>query len=140
MRAVQRDLPLLNDAPFLQTVTKLKRRPNVIVVCAAGCANMALEQMRAFSRPPVHICRLPGALELPDGPAGTVFLHDVAALMPGQQICLFDWLTDRGDVQVVSLTEASLFSEVQAGRFHEGLFYRLNTVSAETVEHPVRRP
>ena len=42
----------------------------------------------------------------------------------------YDWLDRFGEsVQVVSLTSVPLWPLVKAGRFLEGLFYRLNVVS-----------
>jgi hypothetical protein len=39
------------------------------------------------------------------------------------------WSGCRQDAQVISVTSAWLPALVECGRFHEGLFYRLNVVS-----------
>ena len=74
---------------------------------------------------------VPGPLELPAGGAETFFLHDIAALTEAQQITLYDWLNTRGrQAQVVSMTGSQILPLVESGRFHEGLFYRLNTITS----------
>ncbi len=85
----------------------------------------------------------PGLLEVADG--GTLFIDEVADMPLTTQAKILRVLTDQSfqrvggnrsikvDVRVVSATARDLASEIQAGRFREDLYYRLNVV-------PVRLP
>lgn len=85
----------------------------------------------------------PGLLEVADG--GTLFIDEVADMPPTTQAKILRVLTDQSfqrvggtravkvDVRVVSATARDLSAEIQAGRFREDLYYRLNVV-------PVRLP
>lgn len=118
-----------SEMPLLRSLTVQEMRPNLLVVCNNTSAEDAVEGLEALCRGPVTSCRLPGVLQLPSRKHGTLLLHDVAELTLSQQIALFDWLSTRpAELQVVSVTEQSLLSLVLAGRFLEGLYYRLNTL------------
>jgi two-component system NtrC family response regulator len=79
-----------------------------------------------------------GRFELADG--GTLFLDEVAEMTPALQVKLLRVLqemefervggvkTIKVDVRVVAATNKELKEEVEAGRFREDLFYRLNVV------------
>ena len=137
------DCVSLDQMPFLRSLTTQKRRPNLLVVCQEGSIDAAVCQVRALCTPPTDIFRLPGSLALPMRAGGTILLSDVSELTIGQQLELYDWMTLRPDVQVVSFTKAPLLSFVEAGHFLEGLFYRLNTVCILGHGRPgatVRRP
>jgi sigma54-dependent transcription regulator len=124
------DFVSFSDMDLLRALTTCERRPNLLVDCVDGGADGVLAQLQALCTEPFYSCRLPGALELPSDGTGTLLLHDVAALTIGQQVTLFDWLHQRrGSIQVVSVTERRLMGMVCDGRFLEGLFYRLNTIS-----------
>jgi transcriptional regulator of acetoin/glycerol metabolism len=120
-----------SDMELLRALTSSERRPNLMVDCTGGGAEDAvIAQLHLICAGPFRRCRLPGPLELPSDASGTLLLHDVAALTIGQQVALFDWLQRRrGSMQVVSITEQRLIGLVCNGRFLEGLFYRLNTIS-----------
>jgi transcriptional regulator of aromatic amino acid metabolism len=123
------DFLSFSEAALLRSLTSREHRPNLLVVCPDLISGDVLAELHASCTAPFHYCSLPGALQLPDPAAGTVVLHDVAALSLPQQIELFDWVgRHRRHVQVVSLTHQSLPDLVRSGRFLEGLFYRLNTV------------
>jgi Nif-specific regulatory protein len=77
-----------------------------------------------------------GRFELADG--GTIFLDEVAEIAPDVQVKLLRVLQEREivrvggvnsipcDVRVIAATNRNLKEEIQAGRFREDLFYRLN--------------
>lgn len=79
-----------------------------------------------------------GLFETADG--GTVFLDEIGEMAPGLQAKLLRFLEERTfkrvgglvdirvDVRVVAATNRHLEDEVQAGRFREDLFYRLQVM------------
>ncbi|HET7296449.1 MAG TPA: sigma 54-interacting transcriptional regulator, partial [Gemmatimonadales bacterium] len=83
----------------------------------------------------------PGLFEVAQG--GTMFLDEVDALAPELQGKLLRALDQKAvrrlgattgrtfDVRIVAATNADLAAAVQAGRFREDLFYRLNVVALE---------
>jgi hypothetical protein len=102
----------------------------MLVVCSETEVRAVFERVRDLWGLPFSVCLLPGPLDLPASGTGTLFLHDIAALTPPQQIALYDWLSTKGrEAQVVSMTASQMLPLVQAGQFLEGLFYRLNTIS-----------
>ena len=120
----------LSDMPLLRSLTGLGRRPNLLVVCPERDVPPAFDWIRDLLGPPFSLCVLPGPLDLPASGRATLFLHDIAALTLAQQITLHDWLNTGGrEVQVVSMTGAQMLPLVESGRFLEGLYYRLNTIS-----------
>ena len=124
------DFVSFSDMELLRALTSCERRPNLLVDCVDGGAESVVAQLRELCVGPFHTCQLPGALDLPKAATGTLILQDVAALTIPQQVALFDWLHQQnGAVQVVSLTQKRLMGMVCDGRFLEGLFYRLNTIS-----------
>jgi hypothetical protein len=115
---------------LLRSLTGQGKRPNMLVVCSDTDVRAVFERVRDLWGLPFNVCLLPGPLDLPASGRGTLFLHDIAALTPPQQIILHDWLSTRGrEVQVVSTTSSQMLPLVQDGQFLEGLFYRLNTIS-----------
>jgi two-component system, NtrC family, response regulator AtoC len=79
-----------------------------------------------------------GLFETADG--GTVFLDEIGEMMPGLQSKLLRFLEEktfkrvggladvRVDVRVVAATNRNLEAEVEAGKFREDLFYRLQVM------------
>ncbi len=79
-----------------------------------------------------------GLFETADG--GTVFLDEIGEITPGLQAKLLRFLEEktfkrvggladiRVDVRVIAATNRHLETEVQAGRFREDLFYRLQVM------------
>jgi transcriptional regulator of acetoin/glycerol metabolism len=124
------DLVSFSDVDLLRTLTSSERRPNLLVDCVDHPVGEVLAQLTALCPGPFHTCVLPGPLQLPMTGDGTLLVHDLAALTVGQQVTLFDWLQYQHHAfQVISVTQERLVEMVCDGRFLEGLFYRLNTVS-----------
>ena len=79
-----------------------------------------------------------GLLETADG--GTVFLDEIGEMTPGLQAKLLRFLEEktfkrvggladiRVDVRVIAATNRNLETQVQAGKFREDLFYRLQVM------------
>jgi hypothetical protein len=123
------DLVSFSEAAWLQPVIARKPRPNLLVLCQDTDTESVARGLMQMCAPPLHVGRLPGALELPPRKTGTLLLHDVAALTVAQQIELFDWIGGHvGTTQVISVTSTPLLARVEDGRFFEGLYYRLNVV------------
>jgi transcriptional regulator with GAF, ATPase, and Fis domain len=82
-----------------------------------------------------------GRFQLADG--GTIFLDEIGEMSPKLQVKLLRVLQEKRiepvgstrtidlDVRIVAATNKDLSSEVQAGRFREDLFYRLQVVPVE---------
>jgi len=82
-----------------------------------------------------------GRFELADG--GTLFLDEVGEISPSSQTKLLRVLQEREfnrvggvetitcDVRIIAATNRNLKAEVEAGRFREDLFYRLNIFPVE---------
>jgi transcriptional regulator of acetoin/glycerol metabolism len=124
------DLVSFSDVDLLRTLTSSERRCNLLVDCVDHPVEDVLAQLSALCTGPFHTCVLPGPLRLPTTGNGTLLVHDLAALTVAQQVTLFDWLQyQRHACQVISVTQKRLVDMICDGRFLEGLFYRLNTVS-----------
>jgi hypothetical protein len=124
------DFVSFSDVDLLRVVTTGGQRPNLLVDCTNGASEEVIEQLRVLCGPPVHRCRVPGPLDLPAGGYGTLLVDDVASLTIRQQVELSDWIQrQRGTIQVISIALQPIGPLVREGRFLEGLFYRLNTVS-----------
>jgi two-component system response regulator HydG len=86
-----------------------------------------------------------GAIARKDGrfakaAGGTLFLDEIGELSPAVQVKFLRVLqegeyepvggnTVKADVRIVAATNRDLYAEVQAGRFREDLFYRLNVIA-----------
>src|SRR4030095_3698489 len=129
------DFVSFSDLDLLRVVTSGGCRPNLLVDCTHGAAGGVIEQLRTLGGQPVHSCHIPGPLNLPGGGFGTLLLHDVSALTIRQQVELSDWIQrQRGAPQVISIAQKPIAPMVCDGRFLEGLFYRLNTVSISATD------
>ncbi len=85
------------------------------------------------------IKRKKGRIERAKG--GTLFLDEIGDIAPATQVLLLRFLQDRcfelvggemtleADVRVVAATNRDLYREVEAGRFRDDLYYRLNVIT-----------
>jgi transcriptional regulator with GAF, ATPase, and Fis domain len=115
-----------------------KERPLVKVNCAALPANLIESELFGHERGAFTGAqsRRKGRFELADG--GCIFLDEIGelpldlqgkllrVLQDGEFERLGSSMTIRVDVRVIAATNRDLESQVQAGRFREDLFYRLN--------------
>jgi DNA-binding NtrC family response regulator len=125
-------LVALSEASLLHALMNEARRPNLMVLCRRVAVDAAVQHVTSYCEPPFHMIALPGRLDLPDAQRGTVVIADVAAMIMGQQMRLFDWLTmTENPPQVVSISSVPLRPLVDEGRFLEGLLYRLNLIHLE---------
>ena len=115
---------------FNQVILSTSFRANVLIVCDGVSVESVVDELSLVHAAGCHTCRVPGALHLPRAGDSSVLLYDVSKLTLVQQIALSDWLAlGRGQARVISVSHASLFERVEDGRFLEGLYYRLNTVT-----------
>jgi Sigma-54 interaction domain len=129
MMTLTPDSIALTDERWLRSLLAGGRRPNLLVRCDGPTAASVAAWVSALCQAPLEIRRVPGALDLPAGRRGTLLLHDVAALTLAQQMALYDWMSERWiDMQVISIASRPLLPLVHAGRFLEGLYYRLNVL------------
>ena len=104
---------------------------NVLLAGTQCVTNIMVTSLTPHLRQPVHRYRLNGDTSVPLPATGSLILSEVGALDLNQQLQLFqslDRFHERVPVQLVSTTSMPLYSLVESGAFHDGLFYRLNTV------------
>jgi DNA-binding NtrC family response regulator len=93
-------------------------RANVLIVAVGQTRENLLQAMESFLQP-----------------QGTLILRDIEKLDQQAQHELLRWLDGVGsDTRVISLTSARLYPLVQAGKFLDTLYYRLNIVRLAPVE------
>ena len=124
-----------SEDTMLRAFTSGQRRPNLLIVCNDVEVEAVSRHLVRLCAPPYHVCALPCRLDLPTQKHGTLLLTDVDLLNLGQQMALFDWLSDAGqNVQVVSISSVPLMPLVEQGHFLEGLFYRLNVIHLDATQ------
>ncbi|MBM4274411.1 MAG: sigma-54-dependent Fis family transcriptional regulator [Deltaproteobacteria bacterium] len=115
-------------------------KPFISVNCAALTETLLESELFGHERGAfTHaVAMRKGRFELADG--GTLFLDEVAEMSPALQVKVLRVLqemefervggtrTIKVDVRVVAASNRELREEVEAGRFREDLFYRLNVV------------
>ena len=115
-------------------------RPFMNITCSALPENLLESELFGHERGAFTDARLQkrGLLETADG--GTVFLDEIAEMVPALQAKLLRFLEEKAfkrvggaadvhvDVRVVAATNRNLEEEVAKGRFRSDLFYRLNVL------------
>jgi DNA-binding NtrC family response regulator len=115
-------------------------RPFVNITCSALPEQLLESELFGHERGAFTDARQQkrGLFETADG--GTVFLDEIGEMMPGLQSKLLRFLEEktfkrvggladvRVDVRVIAATNRDLDAEVQAGKFREDLFYRLQVM------------
>ena len=115
-------------------------RPFVNITCSALPEQLLESELFGHERGAFTDARQQkrGLFETADG--GTVFLDEIGEMMPGLQSKLLRFLEEktfkrvggladvRVDVRVVAATNRQLEVEVEAGKFREDLFYRLQVM------------
>src|SRR5688572_10310694 len=110
------------------------------ITCSALPENLLESELFGHERGAFTDARLQkrGLLETADG--GTVFLDEIAEMVPALQAKLLRFLEEKAfkrvggaadvhvDVRVVAATNRNLEEEVAKGRFRSDLFYRLNVL------------
>jgi DNA-binding NtrC family response regulator len=126
-------------------------RPFIAVSCAALAETLLESEMfghekGAFTGAAVQ---KKGKFELADG--GTIFLDEIGDISPKLQMDLLRVLQERSfyriggteeirvDVRVIAATNVELHEAVQAGRFRDDLFYRLNVINIRIPPLRLRR-
>ncbi len=117
-----------------------RNKPFVAVNCSALAENLLESELFGHERGAFTgaVARKKGRFELADG--GTLFLDEIGELSPKLQVKLLRVLQEKViervggikpiavDLRLIAATNKSLKREIQAGRFREDLFYRLNVV------------
>ena len=115
-------------------------RPFMNITCSALPEQLLESELFGHERGAFTDARLQkrGLLETADG--GTVFLDEIAEMVPGLQAKLLRFLEEKAfkrvggaadirvDVRVIAATNRNLEEEVARGRFRSDLFYRLNVL------------
>jgi DNA-binding NtrC family response regulator len=118
-------------------------RPFVKLHCAALAESLLESELFGHERGAFTgaQARRDGRFQQADG--GTLFLDEIGDISPAIQVKLLRFLQEREfervggnqtikvDVRIVAATNADLRQLVQAGKFREDLFYRLNVVAIE---------
>lgn len=137
-------------ARFIHQNSTRAGRPFVPVNCAAIPESILEAELFGYERG-----AFTGAFARKDGRFararfGTLFLDEVGELSPAVQVKLLRVLqegefeplgggTVRADVRIVTATNRDLAREVEAGRFREDLFYRLNVIALTAPPLRMRR-
>jgi len=127
-------------ARALHRHSRRREGPFVKLNCAAVPAELIESELFGHERGAftgAHAARK-GKFELADG--GTLFLDEVGDMPPAMQAKLLRVLQEgefervggtttlRADVRIIAATNRDLPAEIEAGRFREDLYYRLNVV------------
>ncbi len=108
-------------------------RVNLLLKGTEAMIDMVLSAIRSDLCAPVTSWRPGESLTLPPiTQDGTIILHDIDSLTLEEQRCLSDWLQNSPcRTRIISTTTTAIMPLVEAGLFHDTLYYRLNTVYME---------
>ena len=109
------------------------RRSNLLLEGPAGAIRAALGRLWPGPDEPMLVWSPGQPLELPPtGRVATLLLCDVSELTLHDQLRLLRWLDQAvGRIRVVSTSAVPVWPLVNAGRFNDVLYYRLNTVCVD---------
>lgn len=111
---------------------------NLLVVGRPGVTRILLDLLWLELREPIVTWRPQQPLPEIAG-ASTLILYEADRFTIDEQEALFSRLNDRANqIRVVTTTAVPLWPAVKAGRFHEGLYYRLNTISLDATAQKTR--
>ncbi|MGD2186102.1 MAG: sigma-54 dependent transcriptional regulator [Desulfobacterales bacterium] len=117
-----------------------REKPIVTVNCSALAENLLESELFGHEKGAFTgaIAAKKGRFELADG--GTLFLDEIGELSPSLQVKMLRVLQEKVfervggvrtisvDIRIIAATNKDLQQEMNAGRFREDLFYRLNVV------------
>jgi sigma-54-interacting transcriptional regulator len=129
------------DAVPLSAASDLKvariTRTNLLLVGPERLVSSALNLVASGARREAAIQCQGGQLQLPSSPSqpSTIVVRDVDALTSVEQRRLLEWLDAANSrTQVISAASVPLLPLVEASRFDENLYYRLNTIYIDLAE------
>jgi len=125
-----------------------RRGPFIVANCSAYSPTLLESELFGYEKGAFTgaIRRKKGRIDRAHG--GTLLLDEIGDISPATQILLLRFLQDHifervggeelieADVRVLAATNKNLFREVEAGRFRDDLYYRLNVI---TVHLPLLR-
>ena len=138
-------------ARAVHRLSRRHRMPLIKVNCATLPANLIESELFGHERGAFTgaVKAKAGRFELADG--GTIFLDEIGELAPDLQVKLLRVLqerefervgegrTRRVDVRVIAATNRNIKAEVDAGRFRDDLYYRLNVFPLLSPPPPERK-
>ena len=71
------DTASFSDLGLLQVLSSHDHRPNVMILNKRATLEGVLKQLSVICQPPLWICQLPGALDLPVDVKGTLALGNI---------------------------------------------------------------
>ncbi|MDR2422411.1 MAG: sigma-54 dependent transcriptional regulator [Deltaproteobacteria bacterium] len=130
-------------ARMLQAKSLRKKAPFITINCAAMAETLLEAELFGHEKGAFTGAEKRRDGRLKAGTGGTVFLDEIAETSPAFQAKLLRVLqegeiqplgsdqTEKVDVRFLAATNRNLVKEVEAGRFREDLFWRLNVVAIE---------
>jgi DNA-binding NtrC family response regulator len=130
-------------ARALHQASRRANKPMVVINCAALPETLLESELFGHEKGSFTgaVAAKPGLFEVADG--GTLFIDEIGELPGSLQAKLLRVLEDgslrrigslkerRVDVRLLAATNRNLAKEVEAGRFREDLYYRINVMSLE---------